>query len=185
MLREVGAARYAAAMRFSLKWALAAMAYTAWAAAALGAPSVFFDLGLWVVAAVAFFYAALLAITARGKLRVLATGFVLSLAVYCACLYAFPYRAPWNGAFESTIRPGLNPAQRISEYQRLMSQVQLHPQPQVAGRSSMLTQLEDDYVQALRLECINAIGAMGAGLIGCGLGALAYRRAQREALASA
>jgi hypothetical protein len=64
-------------MRFSLKWILAGMAYVAIVAAAYGS-------GLWVYAdalvaftILAIAYSALLVVFARGKRRIVASGFLL------------------------------------------------------------------------------------------------------------
>jgi hypothetical protein len=68
-------------MRFSLKWALAAMAYIALAAAALASPHWAYADLLWGTAVIIFGYATLLALFSRGKPRARATGF----AVFAAC----------------------------------------------------------------------------------------------------
>ncbi len=73
-------------MRFSMKWALAAMAYVAVAAAAFSRQTwVFADL-LWAASLLAVVFAALVAGFARGPRQIAAAGFVVASGCYLLCL---------------------------------------------------------------------------------------------------
>jgi hypothetical protein len=73
-------------VRFSLKWALASVAYVAIAAAALGRKTIGFTDALWAVTFLAFALAALHAFNSRGRRQVAALAFVFFSATYFAFL---------------------------------------------------------------------------------------------------
>jgi hypothetical protein len=86
----------AMAMRFSIKWLLAGMAYAALAAAALGQPHwVLTDL-LWLVNFLAVSYACILLLVARGDRQARAAGFVTGCALLLLTLQFSAAAVPTN-----------------------------------------------------------------------------------------
>lgn len=74
-------------MRFSMKWALAGMAYVATAAAAFSRQTwVFADL-LWAASLLALVFAALVAALSRERRQAAALGFVAASGCYLACVH--------------------------------------------------------------------------------------------------
>jgi hypothetical protein len=169
-------ALYDAGMRFSIKWPLAVMAYVALAATAatiVGQNGLILADIVWLITILAVCYALIVACGATGKRRQMALGVAVVSAAYVVCLNLAPDRVPtsWmlnaagydvtsNGdILQRTIFMGIRPRQSVSY-------------PTAApNRRALLT-------------TVNATGTMAAGLIGLGLGALAYSRGQRDQSAS-
>jgi hypothetical protein len=83
-------------MRFSMKWALAAMAYVAVAAAAFSRQTwVFADL-LWAASLLAVVFATLVAAFARGRRQVAAAGFVVASGCFLLCMAFDQNAVPTN-----------------------------------------------------------------------------------------
>lgn len=179
-------------MRFNLRIALVAMAYVALAAAAFAAPGEWMLLALWSVSLLIVNYALLVAIVSHGRLRACAFGFALTAATYLACLHAAPESIPW----QSIIRGANNDLAvaklreqlvKIDQEMRGSTTNRRTPEelPQLIAKSDQLSsQLISLKKQAdtpsPAIPALKAIGTMLAGLVGCGLGALAYRRGHTE-----
>src|SRR4029453_6069933 len=88
------AARYDAAMPFSLKWLLAGMLYAALIAAAFTQNSWHYADALWAIAFLAFGSAAVQACLARGERRASALGFTILSLMYAACAHFAPASLP-------------------------------------------------------------------------------------------
>lgn len=158
-------------MRFSLKWALAAMAYVALAATAFSSPAHPLNLLLWGAALTAFAYSILLIVVVRGRVQLLALGFVVTSGMLLSCYCLAPSRRPSLWFFPPQRHvPG--PKLEIPDYEAELQRFNIGNAPP----SSIIVPFVADYHRALRGDAANAIGIMAAGLIGCGLGALAYRR---------
>jgi hypothetical protein len=151
-------------MRFSLKWALAAMAYVALAAAAISAKSPLLADLLWAMTILALCYAMILAWIVRRERRAMAAGFVVALAANLICLYLAPSHALSShalSAFGYTVNESgqfLEPAPSVNNVPTLGMYEKSKPIKYAA----------------------DAMCTMAAGLFGCGLGALAFRRGERE-----
>jgi hypothetical protein len=86
--------------RFSIRWALAAVAYVALAAAALTQEGWAYAWLLWLASFAAFVYAVLLACYARGRRQARSLGFAVGSLSLAACLYL----TPANVATEQLLR---------------------------------------------------------------------------------
>ncbi len=150
-------------MRFSLKLALAAMAYVALAAAAISQRSTIGRDALWAVTVLAFAYAAVVSFIATGKRQALALGFLVLTAIYVVGLYLQPRVLSSRRVFEAA-------GYRISDDGDVHAVVFIAPGLQQDKYPGNFTPA---------IQSANAICTMAAGLIGCGLGALAYRRGGR------
>lgn len=74
------------AMRFSLKWILAATVYVAIAAASFGCGDWYYADALWALTVLAVVYVATMAIFASGKRRVAAAAFLIASGSFLLCL---------------------------------------------------------------------------------------------------
>jgi hypothetical protein len=135
--------------RFSMKWILAAMAYTAITAAAFHRDSHGLSSVLVAISIAAGCHAVLLCCYARGEFRAKAFGFLLMFSANVLCLYFVPQIAPStivllaSGYFvqpDGTVQQWIGPTNHIA----------------ATG---------------------GAVGTLIAGLIGSLLGRIAYRRA--------
>jgi hypothetical protein len=181
--------------RFSLKWMLAAMVYAAVAAAALTQNSWLYVDVLWLGALAAVGFAVLLTVYARGERQARAVGFVVLAAGFLLWMYAAPHSMPTRHLVNAL--PGAE----------AISQVQVYPAPMpviAPAAPTTAAPTAPRYVSpyaptpvapaippgaltvayasapgyAFQISASNAVGAMAAGLVGCLLGGLAYRRAQ-------
>ena len=125
-------------MRFSMKWALAAMAYVAVAAAAFSRQTwVFADL-LWAASLLAVVFAALVARFARGRRQMAGAGFVVASGCFLLCMALDQNAVPTNrllaaagiyakapvGAWATPLQPALaapQPAPRYGAPPRVVS----------------------------------------------------------------
>jgi hypothetical protein len=153
-------------MRFSLGLLFAAMAYIALVVGTVVAANSFLNSLAWSATAIAFCYAAVLLCFARGARKAVAFGFVLLSTAYLAVLFFFPQRTPAAQLF-STLGYGVSGsgslyARNAPPTIQIPSLKSLNPDRSFAGSHSVL-------------GATNAAGTMLAGLIGCGIGALAYR----------
>jgi hypothetical protein len=146
-------------MRFSLRRLLLAIAYVALVAAAVGTQSPALIDVLWAGSLIAGCYAIVLAFVATGRRRAMAIGFVTLAAAYAALIYLFPGRSPVMHAVSA-----LGYTVSVSELGVLM----------IRGRSADVVRI----VTAAQIA--NPVSTLAAGLIGAGIGALAYRNSKRE-----
>lgn len=151
-------------MRFSLKWALAAMAYVALAATAYAKESTFGIDVLWTITILAFCYSLIALGVMQGESKARARGFAVLCGAYFACVYFAPHKLPSAHLM------------RVAGYS-VTNEGRVLERATVAGIGSG--------VRTARgigpvLPVANAIGTMVAGLVGCGLGALAYRRGRAD-----
>jgi hypothetical protein len=86
MLMAIPFAFMEVAMRFSLKWILAGMAYAAVAAAAFSQETWVYADVLWAASLLAIVFAAILACFARGRRQIAAAGFEFASACFLLCL---------------------------------------------------------------------------------------------------
>jgi hypothetical protein len=85
---------YTAAMRYSLRWLLLAMAYVALVAGAIRSGSFLLADVVWAVTLCAVCYTAVVACIANEKVRAMAIGFVVLAAVYIGCAFLVPHHVP-------------------------------------------------------------------------------------------
>jgi hypothetical protein len=186
-------------LRFSIKWALAAMAYAALAAAALTQDGWAYTDLLWLATFLAFAYAVLLACFQRGPGQARAVGFaVVSFALAC-CMLVAPENLPTQrvltalGVIKEQIvfAPPQSPQAATGAWFLTASPA---PNSYAMGSAQPATTLQATFgptlstssqpaaAAALELRAANALATMFAGLVGCVLGALAYRqsRARRD-----
>lgn len=149
-------------MRFSIKWLLAAMAYVALAAAAIGTHSTLLATLVWTLTIVAALYASILVTNSMGEQRWRATGFAIFVAAYIAGMFAAFTTVPASQLFQLA---GYNVNRDGTLYVWMD-----------AGHTNFDSLPEI----ATSLRTANAVCAMLAGLFGCGLGGLAYRRRPDE-----
>ena len=167
-------------MRFSLKWALAAMAYVALAAAALSQrPPVWAGL-LWTATIFAFCYA-LLVCFAWDDRRAAALGFVVVSIVFYLHQSVAPTQALPR---QILVAAGLDTWQ-----QRYTSDVYVTPSavadgdpfaPANPNSVTFRNIISQRAFATTRLQAASAIGVMAAGLTGALLGVLAFRRGRQN-----
>lgn len=181
-------------LRFSIKWALAAMAYAALAAAALTQSGWAYTDVLWLVTFFAIAYAVLAAIYRRGARQASAIGFVVvSIGLACSLFFA-PENLPTErvltalGVIKEQIIFASPPAPQMASggyflapavpnaYATGAALPTLSLRGTVTPTLGTTTQPPDDALRKVRAA--NALATMVAGLIGCVLGALAYRQAR-------
>jgi hypothetical protein len=153
-------------MRFSLGMLFAAMAYIALVAGTFVSANGALASLTWTATAIAFCYAAVTLCFARGERKAVALGFVLLSSAYVAVLCFFPLRTPAAQLF-STLGYGVSTggtlfARDSPPMIQISSLNSVRPDRSFAGSQSVL-------------GAANAAGTMLAGLIGCGIGALAFR----------
>jgi hypothetical protein len=180
--------------RFSLKWMLLAMVYAAIAAAAFTQRNWLYADLLWAVLMASVGYAVLLIIYARGERQARAAGFVVLAAGFLACLYLAPNAMPTHhlaGALPA-------PADEVSQVQYAYASPAITPLPASPPPSTYPSpyapaippSIQPPLVAApitiaytgpvyfvFRFSAANAVAALSAGLVGCALGAVAYRQA--------
>jgi len=185
-------------MRFSLKWALAAMAYVALAAAALSQRSPVWAGLLWTATIFAFCYA-LLVCFAWDDRRAAALGFVVVSIVY----YVHQQMAPTQALpRQILVAAGLDTWQVPNTFEIYVTQgaPANNKQPgEVVQQGEIVAEVVDDPIGAAnpkpvkvrrtvmerafattRLQAVSAIGFMAAGLTGALLGVLAFRRGRQN-----
>jgi hypothetical protein len=141
-------------MRYSLRWLLLAMAYVALVAAAIGATgSMFVDI-LWIVWIVSLCYAFVVMCVGKDRRRAMAVGFVALSAAHAACIYLFPYHVPVMHVV-SGLGYAFGGDGAIYEHVS-------------AGR----VRIAPGITNATHIA--NAVVTLAVGMIGCGIGALAY-----------
>jgi hypothetical protein len=182
-------------LRFSLKWMLVAMVYAAVAAAAFTQLNWFYNDTMWAVSMAAVAYSVLLIIYARGERQARAAGFVVLALGFLTCLYVAPNSMPTRHLTNALPAPasGISPVQYVYPTPAVTPipttpNVSTGPAPYgpplppVAAPPIMAPPLAvayygpDSYV--FRFSAANAVAALGAGLVGCVLGAIAYRKAK-------
>jgi hypothetical protein len=154
-------------MRFSLQLLLAAMAYASLVVATFVSGSSVLSGLAWIVAAIACCYAAVTLCYARGKRQAVALGFVLLSAAHFAVVCYFPARTPASLFFSGI---GYVAVEQGYLYTRSDPPIVQLFSPAKIGSDRMIIN-----GQAV-LSAANATGTILAGLVGCGIGALAYRR---------
>jgi hypothetical protein len=147
--------------RFSLRWILAATAYAALAAAAVGRQSDALATWVWTITILVAAYVFLTACVARGERRFAAAGFALLFAINSACMYLAPSHLPSTSVF---VAAGY-------EY-RDGDDAMLRYDSTTAGLGSGGI----SYIPAAIVRTSNALGALAAGLVGSFLGIVAWRR---------
>jgi hypothetical protein len=180
--------------RFSLKWMLLAMVYAAVAAAAFTQRNWFYNDLLWAVSMAAVGYAVLLIIYARGERQARAAGFVVLAIGFLACLYLAPNSMPTRHLASALPTP----SDEVAQVQYAYATPTITPMPAAPSASTY----PPPYVPAIpptaqppimaapvtfaytgpvsfvfRFSAANALAVLGAGLVGCVLGAVAYRKA--------
>jgi hypothetical protein len=153
-------------MRFSLGLFFAAMAYVSLVTGTIVSANSALNSVTWTATAIAFCYAAVTLCFARGKRQAVALGFVLLSSAYFAVLCFFPYRTPAAQLF-TTLGYGVVPDGNLYALDT----------PPIIEIVSLSNVQADRTLPGSRwvLSVTNAAGTMLAGLIGCGIGALAYR----------
>lgn len=162
-------ARYTAAMRFSIRWLMAATAYAALLAAAIGTGSALLVSLVWAVPILSFCYAVIVSCVDRGRRQAMAIGFAVVSAAHVGCIYLAPYNSPARLLYYAagySIRSG----DRIYEPTGEMEMVGRSLQ---RGYRRVSSPIPD-------VRTTNGVLTLGAGLIGCYFGSLAYRRAERS-----
>jgi hypothetical protein len=150
-------------MRYSIRWLLAFFAYVSLASAAFATRSIRLADVVWLVSVCTIGYAALLALAARGQRRFMALGFVTFAVGYVVAWYVYPSGVPAMQIFSA------------AGYSVIDGDI-YEPDPQ-SGRGGGMR-----YVLHMRpiIRTANAIGTLASGVVGCFLGALAYKHACRE-----
>lgn len=173
-------ARYAAAMRFSLKWLLTLMAYVALAAVAFNRALddwIYSDL-LAAITFCALTYAVVLAFFSRGSHRGAAIGFAVASLFYIACLRFLPNETPTARLVDYFYPTWIERSPSAAGNGPTLSRVKRKRPPSSGSRSFIRGTTEDQVVD----RAANSVTTMLAGLIGSALGALAARQASTSAL---
>ncbi len=185
--------KIAMGLRFSIRWLLAAMLYTAIAAAALTQDHWAYADVLWLATFLAFAYAVLLACYLRGERQARAVGFAVVAACVVLCLVFVPDALPTQRILAAC---GVGQDQLVFAPPPTMATgtfVASQPVPMSYGvastgssgswtlqqryASSIAVASQPSTSAALKLRAANALTAMLAGLVGCVLGVAAFRRA--------
>jgi hypothetical protein len=148
-------------MRFSIRWALVMMAYVALVAAAMGTYSEVLVQLIWTIGIVAFCYAAVIAIVGRGRRQALAVGFVVMFAIHCYFVLSDADRLPVNWLY-------------LPAGYYVNSGVVYEVQAITVSRAK----LADTWFWNVRV--VYAAATLLAGLVGCGIGALACGGVKHE-----
>jgi hypothetical protein len=121
---------------------------------------------IWAATALAFCYAAVTLCYARGKRQAVALGFVLLSSVHFVALGYIPGRTPasllFNGIGYVAMEQGYLYTRADPPIVQLFSADKIRPDRMIVNGQ-------------WALSATNAVASMLAGLIGCGIGALAYR----------
>jgi hypothetical protein len=192
-------------MRFSIRWALAGVAYAAVSAAAFATGHWAYAAVMWAAAFLAIAYALPLAIFARGRRQGAATGFAIGALLLALCVQfaqgtvptgrivaaafppqvmpipaASPYYAPPLPATVAAGNPSLvvQPAAPVPAY--APAPMAAPSRAWTAYPTPTLAINSYDYEEQLaaRNRAANALAVMIAGLAGSLLGVAAYRRGQ-------
>jgi hypothetical protein len=151
-------------MRFSIRWVLAAMAYFALVAAAMGSYSEFLFELTWVVSIVAFCYAAVFAIVSRGRRQAVAAGFVVMFVLHAFCVLISPDHSPVNWLYLPSGR-----FVNSGVVYEANANPRFQPNPPAPA-----------WIDNVRVAY--AAGTLLAGFAGFGIGALVWRNSEREEL---
>jgi hypothetical protein len=150
-------------MRFSLKWLLGATAYVALVAGAIGSGKGVFADGVWAVSFLALTYAAVTACSPRSERQAAAMGFTIVATAHVVGLSFVADRLPASHLFTVL---GYSVAPDGELYVAVFQPIASQPN-QVTFRHVQ--------VGGIVVRTANAVGSMIAGLVGCVIGALAYR----------
>src|SRR5688572_7201134 len=93
-LLDVAQTPYTAAMRYTLRWLLLAMAFVALVAGTIVSVNSSLNSLTWSATAIVFTYDAVTLCYARGKRQAVALGFVVLSSAYFAALCFFPVQTP-------------------------------------------------------------------------------------------
>jgi hypothetical protein len=159
-------------MRYSIRWMLGAMAYVALIAAAISTASEFLADIVWAVSLVALGYGIVVASVAHGKRRAMAIGFVALSITNVVGLYLKPYRLP---AVRLLYVLGYSMQSDGDIYVRTGQP----PMGSPLGLSTPMTRRKVAGGMAVS-RTVHGVETMVAGLVGCLIGALAYRHSSEE-----
>jgi hypothetical protein len=154
-------------MRYSLGSVLLATGYVALVAGAIVSRSRFMADVIWALTFTAVCYAIITAFVAQARRRAMAIGFSLFAAGHFACLFAAESRVPMNQVISLAgyqVRDGY-----------LWSPIVTYTTTNADGRTRQRSRRQQIENSQAFVRSSNAVGTMLAGLIGCGIGALAYR----------
>jgi hypothetical protein len=154
-------------MRLSLKWLLAATAYVALVAGAIGSGSGVFSDAVWAVSFLVLAYAAVTACNPQSERQAAAIGFSIVATAHVVGLWFLADRLP-AAHFFSLI--GYSVSGDGDVYVRVFQPIENEP--------SQVTYRRVPIDRAV-VRTANAIATMIAGLVGCAIGALAYRHVGR------
>jgi hypothetical protein len=152
-------------MRYSIRWLLALFAYVSLASAAIATRSNRLADVVWLVSLCAIGYAALLAFAGNGQQRFMALGFFVFAVAYIAGLFMLPHRVPAMHVF-TFLGYDVEPSGYVSV-----------PNSPVTGARRFF--IATGYITPI-VRTANAIGTLASGVVGCLLGALAYKHGSRE-----
>jgi hypothetical protein len=156
-------------MRFSLKWLLGATAYLALVAAAIGSGGNGVSNAVWAVSFLVLTYAAVTACHPRSERQAAAIGFSIVATAHLAGLWFIADRLP-AAHFFSVIGYSVSDG---DVYVRVFQPIENEP--------SQVTYRRVPIYRAV-VRTANAIATMIAGLVGCAIGALAYRQNGQSAV---
>jgi hypothetical protein len=159
-------------MRYSLSWLLASTAYVAFVVAGISSQSSVIADVVWLLTFAAFCYAVITAFVATDRRRAMALGFALFAAGHFACLFAAESRIPTSRLFKLV-------GYRVSDGM-LYSPEFVVNFTNADGQSIPRSRRQRIANGIVIVRTANAAGTMLAGLIGCSIGALAYRHSGRE-----
>jgi hypothetical protein len=180
------------ALRFSLKWLLAAMAYVAFVlAAVLQQGEVWANL-LWLVNGSLLLVLVLVVACYRGQSQVVAFGFLLFFTASILTQAWLPERSPSRmvkvaagvGGREFDMRRGIIEKRlRNLSWEHTMSTNNAEPQYRARVERELSEAAEAERKLRGRLalaSCIDLLGGMASGLFGAVVGAFGWRRAQQQ-----
>jgi hypothetical protein len=163
---------YTAAMRFSLRTFMLAMAYVAFVAGAIVSRSRFMADIVWALTFTVFCYAVITAFAAQDRRRAMAIGFALFATGHFACLFAAESRVPLNQVISLV-------GYQVSD-ELLWSRLITYTVTNADGKTRLRSRRQAIENSQAFVRTSNAVGTMLAGLIGCGIGALAYRHSNSD-----
>jgi hypothetical protein len=156
-------------MRFSIRWLLAVTAYLALLAATIGTTIDFLVDLLWAVPILAFCYATMVACIDRGKRQAMAIGFVALSAAYVVCMYLAPTNVPAMRLYSA--------AGYVVSSDGEVYEVTGGATTVGEPRLSRAFRRAQGLIPSVRTS--NAVATLVVGLIGCYIGLLAYKNANR------
>jgi hypothetical protein len=157
-------------MRFSLKWLLGATAYVALVAGAIGSGKGVFADSVWAVSFLSLTYAAVTACNPGSERQAAAIGFTILAIAHVVGLWFVADRLPATHFFTLL---GYSVSSGGDLYVAIFQPIENQPS-QVTYRAVP--------VGIAMVRTANAISTLLAGLVGCVIGALAYRPAGRPNL---